>query len=884
MKRHSGERKKLTAIVILCSLIFGIVILIGNFWYSVWAQQRNQAAAFQAVSQKIRENDACILSEGYNELYDYTTPLKLRSSMTFYFVISPENRQLLYFEDESGNNLSGLTLTETGIDTEVLEKDSGIILYKDSLYSFLTDTVETQSFGALYLVGMEEMDYTAFFKMPLCCTVFFMMLAGILVYYVRQARTTAVNRKTFRIKEIVLVLAAALCIFLFDAYLVRLGFISKMNKQYTSMTAGIDATAAEQYAQFYKSYDELLNLYSETGDKLRTDIEAHEADIFTTEAEDTFIYRKYSNGSNVPYRDTLGNPVRSVIRSGYLQSLMQQYGLNSLSVYDSDGRKIASTDANWQDDLYADPNGDLYNLTQVLDRSCKCTCLLSGDEVVFGRYIDLFVYNDRGTTCYGKKDDAGITESFGMLVCTMDAPSYFVTADRLVENIVKDTENLLQCKIVMCSEKSGATEIYGRNTAFKNCSPEELGLGNADMVFSGSYLGFATVNGEKYTVKCIPVTIANTEYYFACYVSDTQLYWPFTAQYWYLPVALLSLLLLALAAVWADHVRREDDIPEVCEDGVPAHYGHKTFKQKNPEEKLLTLVKAAYLAVLLLLLVHILIEANNTGSGSVILHILRQKWALGINIFSFTALLLILCYVYALLTLLSALCGFLSDFLSARVNTLLKMVLSIIRYAGIIFCVFFFLYLAGMNIKTVLTSLGAFSILIGLAAQSLIKDLISGFFIMTEETYKIGDIVKIGNLEGKVMEIGLRSTQVEDLSGNITMISNSSISQVMNYSKTRSRVAVDISVDYGDGLDKIEAVYRKEREAMENKLGGKLLTPIAYAGIVNTDISRKLVTVRFNVECREPDRGEVKHFLYSEIVKGLKKYGAGDAGEGKRPL
>jgi small conductance mechanosensitive channel len=107
---------------------------------------------------------------------------------------------------------------------------------------------------------------------------------------------------------------------------------------------------------------------------------------------------------------------------------------------------------------------------------------------------------------------------------------------------------------------------------------------------------------------------------------------------------------------------------------------------------------------------------------------------------------------------------------------------NIIIYAIILLMV---LSLFGLDITPILAGAGVIGLAIGFGAQSLVKDFVSGLFILVEDQYGIGDKVKIGNFEGKVIRITMRSTVLEDDEGKIYYISNGSINNVIKMSQKK---------------------------------------------------------------------------------------------------
>lgn len=106
-----------------------------------------------------------------------------------------------------------------------------------------------------------------------------------------------------------------------------------------------------------------------------------------------------------------------------------------------------------------------------------------------------------------------------------------------------------------------------------------------------------------------------------------------------------------------------------------------------------------------------------------------------------------------------------------------------------------------VNVTPILASAGVVGIAVGFGAQSLIRDLFSGFLILLEDQFSVGDIVKIGEYAGMVEQITLRATRIRGVDGALTTIPNGNIVTVSNLSKDWSRVVLDIDIDYTESLD-----------------------------------------------------------------------------------
>lgn len=118
-------------------------------------------------------------------------------------------------------------------------------------------------------------------------------------------------------------------------------------------------------------------------------------------------------------------------------------------------------------------------------------------------------------------------------------------------------------------------------------------------------------------------------------------------------------------------------------------------------------------------------------------------------------------------------------FNNKRNRTYLKMLRSVTGYVIMILAVLSILQIFGIDTSSVLASVGIIGIVIGFAVQDALKDIIKGFDIISDDYYNVGDIIKYGELTGKVLTIGLKTTKAQDImTGNIVSISNRNIDQV----------------------------------------------------------------------------------------------------------
>ena len=156
-----------------------------------------------------------------------------------------------------------------------------------------------------------------------------------------------------------------------------------------------------------------------------------------------------------------------------------------------------------------------------------------------------------------------------------------------------------------------------------------------------------------------------------------------------------------------------------------------------------------------------------------------------------------------------------------RSETLHKLIRSAIRYTIYFIAFFQILSTLGINTTSIVASAGIASVAIGFGAQSLVKDIISGFFIILEGQFDVGDEVKLYNQAafiagGSVMSLGLRSTKVRSGNGEIYFIPNGSINQVINYSLTYNLAEVKFSIQIDETIEAIEERIQKVLDVANN--------------------------------------------------------------------
>lgn len=233
-----------------------------------------------------------------------------------------------------------------------------------------------------------------------------------------------------------------------------------------------------------------------------------------------------------------------------------------------------------------------------------------------------------------------------------------------------------------------------------------------------------------------------------------------------------------------------------------------------------------------------------------------------INAKSLLTLVVMVCLVLAAEKALVLLLGLFKG-KSHRTDTVITITQSLLRYAAAIVILCWGLSIIGVNVETILASVGIVALIVGFGAESLIEDVITGFFMLFENQYNVGDIVEIGGFRGTVSDIGIRTTSITDMGGNVKIINNSNMKDILNRSDNASRSLADVQIPYETDLPAFEeklpeildSIYEDHKDVMRDK-------PV-YLGV--QELGESGVTLRFVVEVEESNIYKVQRLLNRDL-------------------
>ncbi|MBR5448691.1 MAG: mechanosensitive ion channel family protein [Clostridia bacterium] len=207
---------------------------------------------------------------------------------------------------------------------------------------------------------------------------------------------------------------------------------------------------------------------------------------------------------------------------------------------------------------------------------------------------------------------------------------------------------------------------------------------------------------------------------------------------------------------------------------------------------------------------------------------------------------------------------------SSRAKTVFSLFDGFVKYAGAIAIIILVLKACGVDTAALVASVGVLTLVVGLGAQPLIADIIAGIFIIFEDEYHAGEIVTINDFRGTVMEIGIRSTRLIDAAGNIKIINNSAIGDVINLSRELSLAVVDCDFPYDVPVELIEKLLDDNFEKIAENIPAIVEGPY-YKGVCMYKDSN--VTIKIVAKCLEENRFQVERDLNREYRRIIKENG-----------
>lgn len=202
--------------------------------------------------------------------------------------------------------------------------------------------------------------------------------------------------------------------------------------------------------------------------------------------------------------------------------------------------------------------------------------------------------------------------------------------------------------------------------------------------------------------------------------------------------------------------------------------------------------------------------------------------------------------------------------ISNKSETYIKMLSSGLKYVFIILTVLIVLQINGVNVSGMLAGIGIASVVIGLAIQDALKDIIRGFSILSDDYFSVGDVIKYGDIEGVVLVIGLKTTKVKSIiNQNVISIANRNIEQVQVVS---TQLDIDVPLSYELSKESAERIID---ECVNNIKSNVKVIGCEYRGI--NKLADSSINYLIRIQCNAETKPQTRRDSICTIVDTLEK-------------
>jgi small conductance mechanosensitive channel len=178
-----------------------------------------------------------------------------------------------------------------------------------------------------------------------------------------------------------------------------------------------------------------------------------------------------------------------------------------------------------------------------------------------------------------------------------------------------------------------------------------------------------------------------------------------------------------------------------------------------------------------------------------------------------------------------------------RKKTIAKVTISIVKYILAIIMITVILSIWGVNVTPILAGVGAIGLIIGLGAQKFINDLISGFFIIFEHHFDVGDKIEVKGFKGDVIDIGLKTTKIKNWRGEVKILSNGDINDITNFSLSESIAVVDFGIAYKEDVAKTTMLLNLELPKLRKEVEEIIEDPqvLGVVDLANSSVNMRVI-------------------------------------------
>ena len=233
--------------------------------------------------------------------------------------------------------------------------------------------------------------------------------------------------------------------------------------------------------------------------------------------------------------------------------------------------------------------------------------------------------------------------------------------------------------------------------------------------------------------------------------------------------------------------------------------------------------------------------------------------------------IIILAVCFLLCTLSKRIVTKIFNIKSKRINdnkrkTIINLISNIVIFLIVIISILLILEIFGIDTKSLVASLGVVGLVAGLALQDVLKDFIVGMTIIFEGQYLVGDWISINGFKGEVLPSNLRTTKIKAFTGEVKIIANRNITEIINYSLENTTLLVDVNVAYESDVEKVKKILDTLCADLKNKYSLKNVECLGIQELSDSSIIFRLIAVSKYGEHFKLDRD-----IKKEIVLTFRK-------------
>lgn len=562
-----------------------------------------------------------------------------------------------------------------------------------------------------------------------------------------------------------------------------------------------------------------------------------------------------------------------------LTALSKALGVYAIHVFDDDGSIVASSSSYENFTLSNDPNSQSYEFRRLLNGTDYVIQNAQPDDLTGSmlQYIGVSI-----------KDSEGFRDGFVQIAVLPDELNDLETATSL-DNVLADAENGIN-GLIFSVDKETLSFSYFPEKKYIGKLAADYGI--KEEYLKDGYENYISVDGENYFGKVIET---ENEYVFVVLKNSGSILIGFDKSTAYMVIIAFIISIAIFAVPYceryellscdfkkntpadSDNDEKGDSIEaEASNFDVNVNGVNKStqsvssrwsltalpWSDMTPEEKLSFICKAYYIIIAVLVCIQIFFGRQFLDSSSILLYIINKKWERNFNIFSITASIMFISVMSVFLLLFRSMLKSLAKSLGSRGATICQLFRSFIKYITWVVVIYYCLTLFGANPSALLASAGLLTAVIGFGAQNVIGDILAGLFIIFEGEFRVGDIVTIGDWRGKVLEIGVRTTKIESIGNDVKIFANSAVTGVINMTRRSSCAIIDVGIDYGESLERVEAILAEELPKLKTVIPAIIEGPY-YSGV--SALGESAVIIEILAYCDEQNRVGVQYMMNRAI-------------------